>query len=349
MERKLSRREFLQVGAVAVSALGLQAFRPGLPPEDQIPPFGIGRVTIQNIRVYQEPSFRSEPLRWLRRDQLVDLIEQISSSHGPQNNPRWYRVVGGYAHSAYLQRVDAAHLNPPLSQLPEEGQLAEVTVPFSQSLRFNSAFGWTPLYRLYFGSVHWISAIEAGPDGEPWYAIKDEKLNVVHYVPGTHLRPIQAEELSPISPHVAAEEKRIEISITKQQLTAFEGGKIVLRAPISSGVLLKAPSPNGIPTETPQGRFRVLLKMPSRHMGDGNLTSDLEAYELPGVPWVSFFHATGVGMHGTYWHDNFGSRMSHGCVNMRNEDAKWIYRWTSPITGPDEWFKPGRGTIVQVF
>ncbi len=142
MQRKLSRRDFLQVSGLAVGALGLQAFRAGLPPDDQTPPFGIGRVTIQNIRVYLEPSYRSEPVRWLRRDQLVDLFEQISSSHGPQFNPRWYRVVGGYAHSAYLQRVETAHFNPLLSQLPEAGQLAEVTVPFSQSLRFTRAFGW---------------------------------------------------------------------------------------------------------------------------------------------------------------------------------------------------------------
>lgn len=348
MPSYLSRREFLQVSSLAIGALGLESFRTALPPEDRVEPFGVGRVTIQNIRVYEEPSYRSQHIRWLRRDQLVDLIEPVDSLHGPHNNPRWYRVVGGYAHSAYLQRVETAYLNPVLSHLPEDGQLAEVTVPYTQSMRFTHTYGWNPLYRLYFGSVHWVTAIDQGPDSASWYAITDEKLNVVHHVPAAHLRPIQADELSPISPHIPDEDKRIEISIAEQRLTAYEGNKIVLRAPISSGVPTSGPSPNGIPTETPQGRFRVSLKMPSRHMGDGNLTSELEAYELPGVPWVSFFHGTGVGMHGTYWHDNFGSRMSHGCVNMRNADAKWIYRWTSPQTRPDEWFKPGRGTIVQV-
>ncbi len=83
-------------------------------------------------------------------------------------------------------------------------------------------------------------------------------------------------------------------------------------------------------------------------MGDGNLTDDLEAYELPGVPWVSFFHSFGIGFHGTYWHNNFGTWMSHGCVNMRNEDAKWLYRWTTPKIHFSEWYKMGRGTLVQV-
>lgn len=348
MDRKVSRREFLQFSSIVIGALGLHPLRAVLPPEDRPSPFGIGRVTIQNIRVYQEASYKSEHVRWLRRDQLIDLFEEVYSPDGPRHNPRWYRVVGGYVHSAYLQRVERASLNPILSRVPQDGQLAEVTVPFSQSMRYTPAFGWRALYRLYFGSVHWIKAIDQGPDGEAWYAITDEKLNVVHHVPGSHLRPILDEELTPISPFIQPEDKRIEISVADQLLTAFERDKVVLRAPISSGVITHGPSPNGIPTETPQGRFLVSLKMPSRHMGDGNLTSDLEAYELPGVPWVSFFHGTGVGMHGTYWHDNFGSPMSHGCVNMRNEDARWIYRWTTPVTGPDEWFKPGRGTLVHV-
>jgi lipoprotein-anchoring transpeptidase ErfK/SrfK len=67
-------------------------------------------------------------------------------------------------------------------------------------------------------------------------------------------------------------------------------------------------------------------------MGEGsNLRYDVDIYELPGVPWVSYFEpTTGVAIHGTYWHNNFGVTMSHGCINMRSEDAKWIYRWCTP-------------------
>ena len=102
-------------------------------------------------------------------------------------------------------------------------------------------------------------------------------------------------------------------------------------------------------TSTPKGTFNVASKMPSKHMGDGVLTSDPEAYELPGVPWVSFFEVgLGIACHGTYWHNNFGSPMSHGCINMRNEDAKWIYRWSSPVIKNEEWHHIGYGTIVKV-
>jgi lipoprotein-anchoring transpeptidase ErfK/SrfK len=91
--------------------------------------------------------------------------------------------------------------------------------------------------------------------------------------------------------------------------------------------------------------------MPSKHMGDGNLAAD--GYDLPGVPWTQFFHETGVALHGTYWHNNFGIPMSHGCVNMDTEQAKWLFRWTTPvyetkIIDHSSWEKRGYGTLVIV-
>jgi hypothetical protein len=69
-------------------------------------------------------------------------------------------------------------------------------------------------------------------------------------------------------------------------------------------------------------------------MGDGGITADLNAYELVGVPWTTFFHPAGIAFHGTFWHDNFGTPMSQGCVNLRNADAKWLFRWCSPAFNP---------------
>jgi lipoprotein-anchoring transpeptidase ErfK/SrfK len=83
-------------------------------------------------------------------------------------------------------------------------------------------------------------------------------------------------------------------------------------------------------------------------MGNGKLTSDINAYELPGVPWVAFFVDTGVAFHGTFWHDNYGNEMSHGCVNMRPEEAKWLYRWLTPIADPGKMVNGGKGTKVIV-
>ena len=84
-------------------------------------------------------------------------------------------------------------------------------------------------------------------------------------------------------------------------------------------------------------------------MGQGRLTDNLADNTLLGVPWTAFFHETGVAFHGTYWHDNFGSPMSHGCINMRNSEAKWLFRWTSPVNEPNSWEVRARlGTAVEV-
>ncbi len=83
-------------------------------------------------------------------------------------------------------------------------------------------------------------------------------------------------------------------------------------------------------------------------MGNGQVTADIYAYELPGVPWVSYFHETGVAFHGTYWHDNFGNEMSHGCVNMTPAEAKWLFRWLTPPSEADARITKGYGTRVIV-
>jgi hypothetical protein len=71
------------------------------------------------------------------------------------------------------------------------------------------------------------------------------------------------------------------------------------------------------------------------------------------VPWCGFFTDKGHAFHGTYWHENFGITMSHGCINMSNEDAKWLFRWSRPTAGFDEIDKltldrKGYGTAVEI-
>lgn len=342
----ISRREFLKYSALG---LGNLAFRPffGWGADD----VGgeIGRVTIHSISVYSKPSDKSTILRQRFRDELVNIYYEVISEDGPGYNPLWYRVWGGYLHSAYLQQV-RVRLNPVANTIPEKsGQLAEVTVPFTQTMRYLAyKKTWEPLYRLYYGSTHWVIGISPGPDGTPWYRLHDELNGAEYHVQASHLRMVPPEEFTPISPEVSPLDKRIEVSIAMQTLTAFEKDKMVFKTKVSTGIPDRRNIPGIIPTNTPTGEFRVYSKMPSKHMGDGQLTADLEAYELPGVPWTTFFAPNGVAFHGTYWHNNFGMTMSSGCVNMRIEEAKWIFRWTTPISNPEMWEKTGFGTLVAV-
>jgi hypothetical protein len=344
----LTRRDFLTLSALAASGIAARPLLQALPPEDAALPLGLGRVTVAHVRVYSEPTYRSAHFGWLRRDELIPIHAELVSDFGPRHNPLWYRITGGFVHSGYLQRVEAQHLNPIAEYIPRGGALGEVTVPFTQSYRRLLRQGWQRLYRLYYETIHWVTGLVAGPDGDPWYQITDELLHVHYCVPAAHVRLLQAAELAPLSAHLPEEEKWIEVSLEEQTLTAYEAGQPVLQSRVASGVPTGGETGNGIPTDTPRGRFRIALKMPSKHMGDGELTSDLHAYELLGVPWNCFFVATGVAFHGTFWHNNFGTRMSHGCVNMRNQDALWLYRWTTPTVEPDQWHRQGAGTLVIV-
>ncbi len=110
--------------------------------------------------------------------------------------------------------------------------------------------------------------------------------------------------------------REIVVVLSTQRTYAYQDGVLQRSAIISSGL------PD---TPTVRGDFRITRKLPTRHMvGPG--------YDLPNVPWVSYFFA-GYAIHGTYWHNNFGTPMSHGCVNMTTADAKWFYDF-APVGTP---------------
>lgn len=344
----LSRRDFLKLSALALSSIAMRPLSYSSPgerkPSDSL---GIVRIGSPIVRVYKEPNYKSDVIYKVGKDELVYFYEKSISPFGPNINPFWYQVEGGYLHTAYVQPVKTI-VNEPVYSIPEGGILGEITVPLTQSMRFNKNIGWQPLYRLYYKSVHWITGAGYGPNYSPWYEITDDLMKIQYHVPAQHVRLIPEEELTPISPDVPEHLKRVIVNIARQSLTAFEGDEVVMHTAISSGIPASTTGANGIPTATPYGEHRIHMKTPVRHMGDANITSDINAYELPGVPWVSFFVDTGVAFHGTYWHDNYGNKMSHGCVNMRPEEAKWIYRWLMPEIKTAEWHADGYGSQVFV-
>lgn len=148
--------------------------------------------------------------------------------------------------------------------------------------------------------------------------------------------PTPAPGLPTPSPAPASDRKWIEVSLRKQKLTAYEDGKPVFETLISSGVAR-------YPTVT--GRFRIYLKLLYTDMaGPG--------YYLRNVPYVMYFYR-GYALHGAYWHNNFGRPMSHGCVNMRVEDARWLFNWTDPPLPPGANFvyssPDNPGTLVIIY
>lgn len=111
----------------------------------------------------------------------------------------------------------------------------------------------------------------------------------------------------------------IEVNLSEQRLYAWEGDVLLNSFLVSTGTWAH-------PTVT--GTFKIWNKTAIQAMsGPG--------YYLPNVPWVMYFYED-YGIHGTYWHNNFGTPMSHGCVNMTIPDAEWLYNWAS------------YGTVVKV-
>ncbi len=113
--------------------------------------------------------------------------------------------------------------------------------------------------------------------------------------------------------------KWIEVNLSEQKMYAWVGDELKNEFVISSGI-------RRYPTA--QGVFRVWARIPAQTMSGG----DREAgtyYSLPNVQWVQYFYRE-YAFHGTYWHNNFGTPMSHGCVNMTIEDAEWLFNWALP-------------------
>jgi len=116
--------------------------------------------------------------------------------------------------------------------------------------------------------------------------------------------------------------KKIEIDLTNQRLYAYEDNNLVYNFLISSGKWGR----------TPTGTFQIWIKLRYTKMEGGSKALNTYYY-LPNVPYTMFFYNDevpkyrGFGIHGTYWHNNFGHPMSHGCINMKTEEVEQLFYW----------------------
>lgn len=177
-----------------------------------------------------------------------------------------------------------------------------------------------------------ISTDPVPNDGLPDY---DEALFVTMPNPA----PVAGPE-APSAP-MALGPKRIEVSIAEQRLRAYEGNTLVLDTFVSTGLE---------PNDTETGRFRIRYKVPTEDMrgatdtegnvvwvvGDGgNAPAGSIPYGVSDVPNVMYVNLDAEALHGAYWHNNFGQKMSHGCINLPLEVASFLYGWAplgTPVT-----------------
>lgn len=334
----ISRREFLKLSSAGLLAIlaarletGIYASAEGISNNAS----NLGRITANKVDMFQSPNTGSKFVRTLWKDLVLPITGVEFGTGEPGENRVWYRLENeGYVHSRSVQPV-RIEVNDPSHSIPEKGVLAEVTVPYTDAV-WNQKYKKMVAYRLYYSSTHWITGLVEDEEGNEWYEILEDFYHYKIYANPAHLRLIPPEEVTPLSPDVPPAEKRVEVRLRDQIVIAYESDTPVQMMRCSAGT----PYYNGY--LTPTGQFTTNYKRPSRHMVNSRLASAY-SYDLPGVPWICYITEEGVAFHGAYWHNDFGQPRSHGCINLLPENAKWLYRWTTPNVPYEEQLIDKRG------
>lgn len=382
MKRPISRRDFLKLSGLGIGALALNPFKlrtfdhvlEALAAPKRLPQFPgsaiIGRVTDPDVDIRSRPT--NDPtlntsLGRLNADTLVEWgREVIGNVIGGLSNQRYVETPQGYVYASVVQPTKNIP-NTPLTELPGgQGFWAEVTVPYvelahegvvaSPWLNDHIVYNFPP--RLYYGQVVWIDQIR-NVNGFVEYRWNEDangrgygyggSYGEYFWADGAGLKPLTDTDVATISPDMDPNEKTISVDLDYQTLSCFEGNNEVFFCRISSGKSYDPVTGEIVDTyATPAGTLFTYWKIISKNMTAGNESA---GYSTPAVPWCTFVATGGVAIHGAFWHNAFGEKRSHGCINVSPEDAKWIFRWTTPYVslglGEERRNLPDHGTIVN--
>jgi lipoprotein-anchoring transpeptidase ErfK/SrfK len=340
-----SRRNFLKQSLLGLAGLALPWKLLGsdaLFENFQGTQSNLGRVLKPEIGVHSAPLFSSREIWRVGINSILPILQTLLGQTDPQNNSTWYQIASSlYIHSSGVQIVEN-RLNPTVAQIPRRGKLAQVSVPVIK--------GWKDSFTiqkksisLFYGSTHWVTAIEKDEDGNSFYKIEEDRWLETYFVRAENLHIFTDEELKPSVTAIRAAKKRIEVLLNDQMVVAYENDRQVFQSPMSSGLIEENKD-----FSTQPGNYEINLKRPSRHMTHSDRIGGADP-DLYGVPWVSSFTDTGIAFHGTYWHNEFTYPHSHGCINLPIQAAKWIYLWSDPVVPPAaRKFITVHGTPVKV-
>ena len=336
---KFSRRDFLKLSGYGLMGALLPDLSSTFPVDDEFANLQ-GRIIDRILWSYDEPNLKSGRKKLYWHDLIVRITNTTIADDETAHNRVWYEVEeGGYVYSGSIQPVRTILNEPQIISL--KGALGEISVPYTDA-HLEPDSNSDVIYRLYYETVHWVTASAVLADGSVWYALLDDKFDQNYFVPAEHVRLFLDDELTPLSPNISNEEKRIEVRLDDQLVLAYEHEKMVFATRTATGGRLRS----GTYT-TPTGNFITFHKRPTRHMAGGDIAAS--GFDLPGVPWVTYIKQNGISFHGTYWHNDYGRPRSHGCINLTPQAAKWLYRWTIPIVPPDKHLAYGYvGTKVDI-
>jgi hypothetical protein len=337
----INRREFLKLTGLGLASFVINPKRKQVQlPATEFPVSErLGRA-FNKIELKIKPDITSQTVGVIYDDAVIPWLREVVGYHPYRFKQNFVETPEGYIWASELQPVKNLP-NQPVDNLPNTslgpGMWVEVSVPWvdivldrepiSPGFKIRLEAG-LPL-RLYYSQILWVDQIKTDDAGKIWYRANERwGYGDLMWAPGEAFRLLTTEEIQPINPDV--EEKLVVVNVEEryQTLSCFEGKDEVYFCRISGG---KKYDPNGTPLEhsaTPLGTLNIWRKQVSTHMSGGTTGA---GYDLPGIGWTSLFSGDGVAIHSTFWHNNFGGElMSHGCVNARPEDAKWVFRWTNP-------------------
>jgi len=342
---KISRREFIKISAAGIGAAlvsGRTSDAIGYLPDVQ-PSYRLGRC-IYTVEIKSKPDLDSKTVGVKYEDDILICDREVIGkpvSLYPKLR-LWYETPDGYVEGWKVQPVKM-DVNEPIGELPTYGQKpgmwAEVTVPYVD-IYIDNPPARSPLLqemkfpRLHYSQIVWIDGIKTGSQGDILYHVTEKhgSYGDTFWAEAKAFKVITPEDITTIHPEI--EDKRIVVNVTHQTISCFENNSEILFDRVSTGAKwLSSGGPEVDIWATPVGDYHVVnRKYLSLHMAGGSAAA---GYELFAVSWTSIFATGGVAFHSTFWHNNFGIPMSHGCVNLRPDVAKFIFRWTQPFCAYD--------------
>ncbi len=347
-----SRRDFLKLTSLGLGAMALNplkgTFNTAMPLAKFPAGDRLGRIAVTpnfySTALRTQPDQNAQAIRNVQQDEIVVWQREVvgtTSSGGISRT--WVQTPDGFIYAPHVQPVRNVP-NTPINSVPagKQGFWAEVTVPYvdlqlmnqpiSPGVKFTIQTN-QPL-RLYYGQVVWIDQVGSQDGRTMLYRFNESPGHGYGYgdtflADGAAFHVLTPDDVSPINPNVDPSTKTIQVDATSQHqtLSCLEGKNEVYFCRVSTGY--------GDRFSTPTGQQAISWKIFSIHMA-ANTGSD-SGYDTMAVPWPIFFNQpAGAAIHGAFWHNDFGNRRSHGCVNVAIEDAKWIFRWTMPPLSLDQ-------------
>ena len=363
VHKYFTRRDFLKAGALGAGALVLKPWLRWSEMQAEWPDAErLGRVCVGKIDIRSRPSADAPSVGVVYEDAVLPwLREVVGEATVVSHSRRRVETPDGYIYAPNLQPV-RNQPNQAVPELPQtslgKGLWAEVTIPHTQIFLENKTpsspwlrdlveYNITP--RIYYSQILWIDDIQTNSSGQVLYRVNERYgYGDLFWAAAEAFRPLTNEELTPIHPEVENKKVVIDVTPNRQMLSCYEGNSEIYTCLISSGAVWNAGGERVEEWGTPLGPHPIWRKAISFHMSGGTTGG---GYDLPGIAWTTLFMGEGVAIHSTFWHNDFGTPRSHGCINCAPDDAKFIFLWSLPQIPYDPGDvtvqMPG-GTIVEV-